>query len=74
MATKGKLEQLMGKAILDPDFRKLLLKDPDAAAKQIRTSLTVVQRVGIKNLDARAFAHWAEEFDTLRPKVHGFLW
>jgi hypothetical protein len=74
MASKGKIEQLMGKAILDPDFRKLLLSDPDAAAKQIRTSLTDAQRVGIKNLDEKAAERWAKDFETLRPKIHGFFW
>jgi hypothetical protein len=74
MASKGKMEQLMGKAILDPDFRKLLLSDPDAAAKQIRTTLTDVQRIGIKNLDKKAVARWAREFDLLRSKNQGFFW
>jgi hypothetical protein len=28
------LERLIGRAVLDPDFRKRLLDDPDAAAKE----------------------------------------
>lgn len=74
MATKLKLEQLIGKAIFEPDFRKLLLSDPDTAAKKIRTTLTDAQRVGIKNLDTKAVERWAEDFNSLHPKVHGFFW
>lgn len=74
MTTMAKIERLMGKAILDPDFRKLLLNDPDAAAKVINARLTVAQRVAIKNLNEEEVEWWAQGFQALKSDDEGFLW
>lgn len=74
MASQSRIERLLGKAILDADFRKLLLNEPDTAAKEIRTSLTAAQRAAIESLDATQLDWWAQGFEAIRSRNRGFLW
>jgi hypothetical protein len=74
MLTKTKMERLVGRAILDPDFRKLLLSDPDSAAKKIRASLSDMERISIQNMNVERLEWWAEGFEALKDDNSGFLW
>ena len=50
MATETELEQLLGKAILDSDFRRKLLEDPQGAACKAGIDLSATQAAAIGNL------------------------
>jgi hypothetical protein len=39
MATQTQLERLVGRALTNPEFRALLLQDPQAAARKLRYTL-----------------------------------
>jgi hypothetical protein len=48
MATQAQIERLIGRALTDPEFRTLLLKDPQAAARKLRYTLEESQAERIK--------------------------
>jgi len=73
MATMAEMEYILGKAIIDTDFRAMLMKDPDAAAKSIGLSLTPAQSIGIKKIDAAKFEKWAKMFMDVEDDP-GYLW
>lgn len=74
MASMLKIERMLGKAILDDKYRKLLMEDPDAAAKQVGATLTAAQRVSIQNMREDVFAWWAEGFKAAKSSDTPFLW
>jgi acyl-CoA hydrolase len=51
MATQEDLRAVAGKAIADPDFRKKLLDDPEAAVKGAGIDLTPEQMKTLKEMD-----------------------
>ena len=52
MATHQEMDQIVGKALLDSEFRGQLLKDPEKAAEEIGICLTLQQVGRIRKLDA----------------------
>jgi hypothetical protein len=74
MATAAELEHVLGKAILDGDFRQKLLANPQEAAKGIGIGLADAQVAAIRNLDPDLAEWWARGFLIARGKTQGFLW
>ncbi|HSR32946.1 MAG TPA: Os1348 family NHLP clan protein [Anaerolineae bacterium] len=68
------LERVLGKAILDSDFRQQLLANPQEATVGIRVKLTDAQAAAIQNLDPDLVEWWAEGFEVARGGAEGFLW
>jgi hypothetical protein len=62
MATQAQLERLIGKALLDNEFRAKLLGDPEAAAKNLRIRLEPVQIMRLGKVDPQAADNLAAEF------------
>lgn len=62
MATQAQMERLIGKALLDEQFRALLLENPEKAARQMRYRLDGVQAARIRSLDAKALDALADNF------------
>lgn len=54
---------LAGKALVDPDFRALLLEHPQAAANMLGLHLTPHQVEHIKNLDQAQVDEWVYGFE-----------
>lgn len=54
---------LAGKAFLDPEFRAMLLENPQAAANQLGLHLTSSQVEHLKSLDAAAVDEWVAGFE-----------
>lgn len=65
MATMSEMEYLLGKAIIEANFRAELINDPEAAAKRIGLTLTTAQAAAIKQIDASMFEQWASRFMAL---------
>jgi len=74
MAMMSELEQVLGKAILDKEFRAKLLEDPEAAAAGLSIKLTEAQVARIRGLDADLVEWWAKGFDAVKGISHSFLW
>lgn len=51
--THSKMEQTLGKAILDEDFRKKLFSDPDGIGRKLGLNKEGIEL--IKNMDQQAF-------------------
>ncbi len=51
MATQAQIERLIGRALTNPQFRALLLKDPQEAARQLRYKLDDAQVERIRQVD-----------------------
>ena len=62
MATQAQMERLIGKALLDEQFRALLLENPEKAARQMRYRLDGGQAARIRSLDANALDALADNF------------
>lgn len=58
-------ERLVGRAILDPDFRRQLLDDPDGTVKRAGFSITDAEMDQIREA-ARDRAATDQKLDTLR--------
>jgi Ribosomally synthesized peptide prototyped by Frankia Franean1_4349. len=54
MATQAQIERLIGRALFDPEFRTLLLEDPEAAARKLRYKLTGSQIERIRGVNPEA--------------------
>jgi len=63
--TPEQLEYLVGKALLEPEFRKRFLEDPAAAAKSLQITLTADQVAHIKSLNKRVMEDLADAIDQL---------
>jgi hypothetical protein len=74
MATMSELEQVLGKAILDKEFRARLLEDPETAAASVSIKLAEAQAARIRSLDADVVEWWARGFDALKGHAQSFLW
>ncbi len=52
MATPAQMERLIGKALMDAEFREQLLADPEKAARSLRYRLTDLQLARVRRLSA----------------------
>jgi hypothetical protein len=62
MATQAQMDRLVGKALFDTEFRKLLIEDPEKAAGSLRYRLTEPQVARIRSLSAKELESLAAEF------------
>lgn len=62
MATQTQMDQLLGRALFDNDFRKRLSVDPDKTAGELSCQLDAAQAARIRGLDPTALEQVAAEF------------
>ena len=74
MATKEQIEYLLGKAILNPEFRENLLLNPEEAAKSLRIELTAAQSASIQRLDNNLVNWWSDGLTKFRPDDQAYFW
>ncbi len=56
MATEKELEQLLGRALTDEEFRAQLFDDPQQAARDVGYELTAQQLATLKSIDMQTVA------------------
>jgi len=61
MATEKEMHELVGRAVMDVGFRKKLVADPKAAAKEAGITLTGEQLVVLKSAEGKGLAAVLEE-------------
>jgi hypothetical protein len=64
MASKQQIESIIGKAILDPEFRKVLMDSPEEAAKKLGIELSPEQTKAFKAHDFVAVAKQMEQIQS----------
>lgn len=62
MASNAQMDRLIGRALFSPEFRELLLKDPEKAARTLRYRLDPNQAARIRALDPEALDKLARDF------------
>lgn len=73
MATQAQMERLIGKALLDEQFRALLLENPEKAARQMRYRLDGGQAARIRSLDPKSLEEVADSFNQVLAQPHHSL-
>jgi hypothetical protein len=73
MATQAQMERLIGKALLDEQFRALLLEDPEKAARRMRYRLDGGQAARIRSLDPKSLEEVADSFNQVLAQPHHSL-
>lgn len=61
MASEKEMYELVGRAVVDSDFRKKMMADPEQAAKDTGCVLTAEQLVALKAVDGKGLAAMLEE-------------
>jgi hypothetical protein len=61
MATQEEIEKMVGRATLDPKFRKEVIEDPSAASKELGIKLTAEQEAAFKAEDVTQVAEHLEK-------------
>jgi hypothetical protein len=61
MATEKEMHELVGRAVLDVAFRRKLIADPKAAAKEAGIMLTDEQLAALKSAEGKGLAAILEE-------------
>ena len=61
MATEKEMNELIGRAIADPEFRAGLVQDPEKAIKEAGYELTEEQLAGLKVTDLQALSEGLDE-------------
>ena len=74
MASQQELYQLVGRAMVDDDFRSKLLQEPAAAAESAGTTLTSAQVSRIKALDAAELEKLADKFKDIITVASFRIW
>jgi hypothetical protein len=64
MARKD-LERLIGRAVLDPEFREKLLADPEKAVDEAGFDLSKKELAGLKSIDAQKTRALLEEAEAI---------
>jgi hypothetical protein len=64
MASQKEIESIIGKAILNPEFRKELMNSPEEAAKKIGIELSPEQTKAFKAHDFGAVAKQMEQIQS----------
>lgn len=60
---RAEMEQVVGKAVMDPEFRKRFLADPEQAALDEGIQLTAAEVGALKTLDMKKFEDIGEDID-----------
>lgn len=63
MASQAQMDRLIGRALFSPEFRELLLQDPEKAARMLRYRLDPNQAARIRSLKPEALDKLARDFD-----------
>ena len=63
MAKRAQMDRLVGKALFNSEFRKLLVQDPEKAARTLRYRLDPDQAARIRSLSAEELEKLAAEFE-----------
>jgi hypothetical protein len=63
MATHEDLRAVAGKALADPEFRKKLIDNPEAAVKEAGIELSEEQMQALKEMDKEQFEKGLAEID-----------
>jgi|WetSurMetagenome_2_1015567.scaffolds.fasta_scaffold641872_2 hypothetical protein len=71
MATQSQIERLIGRALINPEFRALLLQDPQAAAGKLRFKLDYSQVERIRKVNPDAADALAAEVVQVLASPHG---
>lgn len=61
MATEKEMYELVGRAVVDAEFRKKLMADPAQAAKEAGYTLTTEQLAALKTAEGKGLAAVLEE-------------
>jgi hypothetical protein len=61
MATEEELYALIGRAVVDAEFRQKLMADPEGAAKEAGYTLTEEQLAALKSAEGKGLASVLEE-------------
>ncbi len=61
MATEKEMYELVGRAVMDAEFRKKLMADPEQAAKEAGFTLTAEQLAALKSAEGKGLAAVLEE-------------
>ena len=56
MATEKEIHQLVGRAVVDAEFRKKLMADPENTVKEAGYDLTDEQLKALKSIDGKGLA------------------
>jgi hypothetical protein len=66
--TDSERARLVGRALLDDEFRSRLLEDPQKAARSLRIKLSPVEAVGVRRLDPQTLTEVAQQVQQLAGK------
>jgi len=74
--TDSERARLVGRALLDNEFRSRLLEDPEKAARSLRITLLPREIAGIHRLDPETLAEVSQQVQKLagRDEHPGVLW
>jgi len=61
MATEKEMYELIGRAVVDAEFRKKLLENAEQAAKEAGYTLTAEQLAALKSVEGKGLAAVLEE-------------
>jgi len=61
MATQKEIHELVGRAVVDADFRKKLIADPEGTVKEAGYSLTDEQLKALKDMNGKGLASVLDE-------------
>jgi hypothetical protein len=62
MATQAQMDRLVGRALFSDEFRKLLIEDPEKAARRLRYRLDASQLARIRGLSEEELEELARKF------------
>ncbi len=65
MATSAQMDRLIGRALFSDDFRKLLIEDPEKAARSLRYRLDSAQIARIRSLNSEDLERLAADFSAV---------
>ena len=66
--------RLVGRAMLDAEFRRWLLEDPKAAAESVDVTLTEEQVKSIQQVDPKRLEELVHEFQSLTGVKGAYPW
>lgn len=65
MATNAQMHRLIGRALMEPEFRYILADDPKRAARMMRIKLSDLQLSKVEQLDRERMDELARQFEDL---------
>jgi len=71
MATEKEMHELIGRAVVDPEFRAKMMADTREAAKELGYTLTDEQLEALQKTEGKGMA---VALDERLPKAIGYFW